>query len=198
MADLLKPETLELFLFFVVPGFIAVKVHDLIIPRSDRKLADSLIEIVSYGMINSALLFWAFTHLQAQGFKGQHPAIYNLALIFLLVVIPSILAFIATRVRSWKPLLKLILDPSPTAWDYFFNKRLGCWVLLHLKDGTMLGGIMSTTSSASTFPSPQDLYLEEVWKVNDDGIFQERIEGTLGALVKREECSHIELFKMEE
>lgn len=55
----------------------------------------------------------------------------------------------------------------PKAWDHFFrNRRKACWVLVHLKGGGLVGGVFSKNSFASSYPDPEDLYLEEVWQVS--------------------------------
>ncbi len=53
---------------------------------------------------------------------------------------------------------------------------------------------MAGRSFASTSPGRRDIYVEEIWRVDDQGRFLERIEQTAGALVKRDECSVIEFF----
>lgn len=50
-------------------------------------------------------------------------------------------------------------------------------------------------SAASSYPEPEDLYLEEVWNIDDEGKFIERVEDTMGLLVNSETIDYIELFK---
>ena len=54
--------------------------------------------------------------------------------------------------------------PFPTAWDYYFDKRNPSWVLVHLKDGTLIGGLFGDDSYATSFPTDGDIYLEKVAK----------------------------------
>ena len=72
------------------------------------------------------------------------------------------------------------------------------WVLCHLKDGRMVGGIYSRNSSTSSYPHPQDLYIEQMWRTDKDGRFTEPVPHTRGLLVRAEECWFIELFRPEE
>jgi len=194
MADLLNPQTLELFLLFVVPGFVAMKAHDLLIPAPTRNWGDSLIEVVSYSMLNLGLLFWLVAILQREGFQERHPATYQAGMFVVVVVAPVVWAVLARFLRTSRLLRRFVLHPSPTAWDFFFEQRRRVWVLFHLSSGKMLGGLLAEHSCASSFPNDEDIYVEEVWKLDEEGRFLHRIEQTAGALIKRAECTHIELF----
>lgn len=194
MADLLSTQTLELFLIFVVPGFVAMKAHDLLVPAPARNWGDSLIEAVSYSMLNLGLLFWLVALLQREGLQQQRPAAYLAGLFVVVVVAPVGWAVLARFFRTSPLLRKFVLHPSPTAWDFFFSQRRPVWVLAHLKTGEMLGGLLAEHSCASRFPNDEDIYIEEVWKLDEAGRFIKRIEQTAGALIKRADCTHIELF----
>jgi hypothetical protein len=56
LADILRLETLALFLFFVVPGFLAIRVYDLIVPSERRDFGQSVIDVVTYSLLNLAVL----------------------------------------------------------------------------------------------------------------------------------------------
>lgn len=50
-------------------------------------------------------------------------------------------------------------------------------------------------SFASSFPNPQDIFMQEVWKIDENGAFSEKLERTAGLLVKDEEMSFLEFFE---
>jgi hypothetical protein len=195
MTDLLTPEALEAFLFFVVPGFVAMKSHDLLVPSETRSWGDSLLEAVSYSMLNLALLFWLVAILQKEGFQDRYPLAYMLGIFVTVFIAPVGWAVMVRYIRTSRRLRQIVLHPSPTAWDYFFDLRRPFWVIVHLKSGDMFGGFYGEKSFASSFVRGQDLYLEEVWRLDDEGRFIERIEQTAGALVRRDDCTHIEVFE---
>jgi hypothetical protein len=58
----------------------------------------------------------------------------------------------------------------------------------------LVGGVFSENSFASSYPDPEDLYLEEVWQVSDDGAFERAIPGTRGLWVSREAFDVLEFF----
>ena len=45
VADLLRPETLVYFLFFVVPGFVAMRTYELIVPSEKRSFGESFVDL---------------------------------------------------------------------------------------------------------------------------------------------------------
>ncbi len=198
MDGLLRAETLVLFLVFVVPGFVAIKAHDLMIPAPRRNFGESIIEVISYSMINLALLFWGVVLLHRNGFPGKHPIWYFAGMFGILFLSPVLLAVASRYARQSELLRRFLLHPAPTAWDHFFGRREHLWVLCHLKDGRMVGGVYSNESSVASYPHPQDIYIEEMWKTDEDGRFTERVPQTRGLLVRAEECRFIEFFRPEE
>jgi hypothetical protein len=90
--------------------------------------------------------------------------------------------------------------PSPTPSDWVFSHEAGkhfC-VRFHRKEGEDLGGYFGENSFAASSPNGQEIYVEEVWRVDEDGRFVERVEETDGAMVNREDCTRIEFFKSRE
>lgn len=197
MADLLIEDRWVLFLVFVVPGFVAMKTHDLLVPVATRDWSKVLVEVVSYSMLNLALLFPLLHFLNSGAFSSRRPLLYGLGMVFILAVFPSGLAIAARFLREVRWLRRFILHPSPTGWDFFFTRRQVGWVLLHFKDGKKMGGYFGEQSLASAYPSPQDIYLEQVWRVDGDGKFRDKVPQTAGTVVRFEECSAIEFFEID-
>lgn len=192
----LDPQTLELFLFFVVPGFVALKTYELVMPSENERLGDSLISLVAYSMVNLALM--SPVMLLLSGAWHDHPVRYYLGILAAVVVAPAALALGWWWLHGYLAGRGWVLDPMPTAWDYFFSRKKTRWALIHLKSGEKFGGFFGRRSHASAFPTPESLYLEEVWRVNDEGQFVERVPGSAGLIVSHAECSLIEFFATEE
>jgi hypothetical protein len=68
--------------------------------------------------------------------------------------------------------------------------------LFHLKGGKMLGGYFGDQSYAATFPQEPEVYVQEIWRVNDQGEFVEMVEGTLGGVIRMSECERVEFLKV--
>ena len=56
---------------------------------------------------------------------------------------------------------------------------------------------MSSKSFASSYPSDEDLYLEQVWKLAKSGKFLSQLPDSRGALVSRSECEYIQFINLE-
>lgn len=197
MAELLNTSNLSLFLYFVVPGFVAMKIYDLIVPSERRNFGESLIEVVSFSMLNLAFTFWIIAEINKPEFRSNSPVLYYLATFLVVSVVPAVLAVVTHKFLVSRFLRGRALHPTPTGWDYFFAKGQACWILFHLKSGTKLGGLYGENSFASSFPNEQEVYVQEIWRVDERGRFVERVQGTAGAVIKREECKLIELFTKE-
>lgn len=81
-------------------------------------------------------------------------------------------------------------DPTPSAWDFAFSKRAPGWVRVRTADGLWVGGWFGNDSFASSFPDPQDLYLEIGYAMTDDGRFTTAVSAPDGVFVR---CSEIAL-----
>ena len=82
----------------------------------------------------------------------------------------------------------------PKAWDVFFSRRIPCFMIVHMKNGQVIGSLYAYDSVASSYPESQDLYLQEIWELDNEGKFIKRIDGTLGLLVSGDTIDYIELF----
>jgi hypothetical protein len=187
-------EKLQLFLVFIVPGFVALKVYDLLVPAEKRDPGASLIEIITYSLVNLVLMSWAIYLVSREGFAQTHRTCYFISVIGIAFFTPAILAVIVYKARVSKWVGRWILHPMPTAWDFYFGKRQQCWVLFHLKNGKMAGGFFGENSYASSFPHEPDLYVEQVWRIDEQGRFKEKIKETEGMIIKYDDCDMFEFF----
>lgn len=193
MADLLELEKLYLFIIFFIPGFISLKIWSLIVPTENRKTSDYFFDIISYSAINFAALFWLIYII----IKNEYALCVNIILtIIVLLVAPVLWPIIISWILKSGKLKGKIVHPTPKAWDFFFSQGEPCFMLIHLKSGKYIGGLYSGKSFASSFPHPEDIYLEEVWKVDEQGKFKNKIESSKGILINREFINYIELFEV--
>jgi len=189
-------EILNLIILFFIPGFISIKIYDLLIPAEKRDFSKSLLEIISYSCINFALLFWILVLINKENFYENNKFWYFGLTILVIFIFPMIWPIILKYLLTSKLLKGRIIHPTPKAWDYLFSLGEPFWVLIHLNDGDLIGGLYGENSFASSFPKEQDLYLEKVWIVNKNGEFIKEIEQTGGLLIKEQEIKFIEFFKI--
>jgi len=198
----LTPENLGLILTFIVPGFVSIKTYGLFISQDRSKLSDlhTFMEAITFSSINLAILFWLVLlingSVNGKPFIEIHPVVYIISMIFILLIGPVLWPTVFAYFRRTKnsSLNKFILSPYELAWDYYFADGPDCWVLIHLNDDTMIGGRFCAKSYASGFPNPNDIYLEEVWKVNEFGEFIEKVENTKGLYINNLQYKYLEFF----
>jgi hypothetical protein len=189
--DFLTNTSIGLFIIIVAPGFLSLKIWGLIHPTRHTSLADSLYEAIFYGVLNYFLIVQWLPKLLAK----INSVFEIIAYIISLVIVPLLLPLLWKNILSLKFIKQKTINSVPKAWDFFFAKHLPCFMLIHLKNGQMIGGLYSDKSSASTYPESEDLYLEQVWVVDSEGRFYEPVEGTMGLLVNNGVIDYIEIYK---
>jgi len=188
--ELLTATNFGLFVMLVAPGFISLKIWSLVHPSRHVSFAESLYEAVFYGVFN----YFAFTVWLPPLASKVGGVLQVIAYVFSLVVTPILLPVLWKIVLSFIAKTGKIINPMPKAWDYFFGKRKPCFTIVHLKNGQVIGGLYAYESSASSYPEDSDLYLEQIWNLDDEGKFLKPVDGTMGLLVDCESVDYIELF----
>jgi hypothetical protein len=83
----------------------------------------------------------------------------------------------------------------PAAWDYAFSKLgRGTFIWVKLNNGTEYAGKMGRYSFASSSTAERDLYLEEVWTINEKGPWT-RLEPVRGVLLCGKDIQRVEIFR---
>ena len=196
--DIFAIDKLRLFFFFFVPGFISVKIYDLMVPGERRDFSKDLLEVVAYSAINFAALSWLIFFINSNNFYANHKGWYYLFTFLVMFIIPLMWPFLFIKIASWPRIAKYILHPIPKPWDYVFGKRKSFWTIVHLKNGKRIGGIYSTKSFASSYPVKEQIYLEQVWKLDEKGAFVKAIDRSDGIVIIGDEIVAIEFFKTKE
>ena len=88
--------------------------------------------------------------------------------------------------------------PDHKPWEHVFKRRESYWIIIELHDGTRIGGLYSENSFTSSEPAKEQIYLEETWKLNNDGGFDEKKQSTKGIIVSASDMKYIEFFKFEQ
>ncbi|MBF0108837.1 MAG: hypothetical protein HQL76_06665 [Magnetococcales bacterium] len=185
-------QSIPIFLLLFVPGFISIKVYDLLIPGEARDFMKAIPEAVSYSALNFAFLYPISLFLPS-GIQELQPRLFALFIYFALIVFPVVWPLLLVWISKKEFFLKRMPSLVPTPWDYIFGQKESFWVIVHLTDGRMIGGRFDKFSSASAFPKENQIYIQEVWKL-DDGVFREKIDSTRGILIHGKDISLIEFF----
>lgn len=193
----LSVERLVFFLFVVLPGFIAIQAYGLKCPTPKRDWGSSLTEAITYSLINLSIWMWWVLRIVRLPFGDVDVLELTAAIVCVCFLSPIILALGWYWLRTSFLHRKLKMDhPTPRGWDHFVRINHEFWVLFHWKSGKMSGGYFGEHSYASTFPHDPEIYVEEMWRVNERGEFTEIIERTLGGVVRISECERVEFFKV--
>jgi hypothetical protein len=190
----LTVENVQLFLMMVVPGFVTLKVYELFVPAGERSASAALLEAITYGMVNLALMSWAVLFMLQYDMRVRHPIWYVVASSGILVVTPALLGWGMFRLRVSRFASRWLQHPMPSAWDYFFSSRRPCWVIFHLKNGKKVGGIYGPGSYATSYPNEAEAYVEQAWRVDNFGRFSSKVDRSLGIIIRQGECEAIEFF----
>lgn len=194
--DILEKGKLLLFVLFIMPGFISMKIYSLFHSSADRDTSKLLIDAVSYSCINYAFLIVPIYAVETNNIYSTYPFLYYLFFFFVLIVLPVVLPILLLVIRNCQYIRKYLPHPTGRPWDYFFSKNQCCWVLVTLKSGKKYGGLYGYASFASGSPEPEQIYLEQHWALNEDGDFDHKYQDTLGVVILTSEIESVEFIKV--
>jgi hypothetical protein len=191
--DIWEIDKLELFLAFVIPGFISIKAYQLAFPGTERATSDQLIDAIAFSSINYALLIFPIISIESGNLQESCKFLYYLFYVFVFFIAPIVWVLIWKYLRTRDFFQRNAPHPTAKPWDYVFAQRKPYWVKVIFKDGTIIAGRYADKSFASSAPAPEQIYLEETWILNDKGGFQRAKNNTAGVIILSDEISHIEL-----
>ena len=192
--DIWDVNKLVLFIAFVVPGFISLKMYALLQPTDFKDTSQQLVDAVAYSSINYALLIGPIYAVDYFDLKTSHPALYALFWIVVLLIAPIAWACIFLWLRKTEFLQRSMPHPTGKPWDFVFRQRERYWVIATLIDGRQVAGLYDTKSFASSSPAPEQIYLQQTWVLNEDGGFERERTDSAGIIILAKEIATIELF----
>ncbi|WP_195573916.1 DUF6338 family protein [Paenibacillus sp. 1001270B_150601_E10] len=189
-------------LLFLIPGFSMSFAYGYFIPQRDQAYQPAILRFFFFSCVNFAI-WWPLIHqLITIKYYDNHPFRWSICIIAVLIIFPFILGLVAGLIteKEWlRVMLHKVkvqtLHPVPTAWDYIMSKA--AYTIVTLKDGTRIYGKYSNNSIASSVPNEKDLYIEVVYKLDENGSWQE-IPRSNGVWIAGDQILHIEFFTMEE
>lgn len=201
-------DALIIMIFFLIPGFIADRLMGQMVARGKREETELVLSTLVWSLANylllSPLLLWAGSgYLPA--FNNTLPT-WQVVLLWggVLLVAPVIEAIAVAkllgpaRINRAMNALGFPLQLSPTSWDHVFSERKPYLVRVTLEDGMVIGGVWDERSYASAHPVAEDIYLEQLWSLGEQGEFLEPVPLSAGAVIKRADIRLLELFDIKE
>ena len=92
--DIWETDKLLLFIGFVIPGFVSLKIYELLQHSAPKESANQLIDAIAYSCINYALLFFPIYMVEKSQIRSTDPIKYILFYTFVLLITPTIWPFI--------------------------------------------------------------------------------------------------------
>jgi hypothetical protein len=196
MADLPSAVNIKEIVSLFAPGMILLWARSRVQAGSTPDFQERLI---SYAMASTAYfatvspLFYIATGLTLPSWLWS---------LLLYAIVPGslgwALAYLSQRKWEYKAAYMVGLRFShriPTAWDFTFGEmEKQVFVLVTLKGGSQIGGLMGAASFASSDSNERDLLIEEVWTINDSKEWT-RAEPSRSALLCGNNIDYIEIFE---
>lgn len=183
MPDFNSIESVYLILAFFVPGFIVSYFRAQFITGRMQSLTNAALSYLTLSVIYFALVFPALEYAIGLQEPSWQKAATWAALIFIGPAMFGIgLGLCAQKELDRKLLHKIGLNPVhiiPTAWDWKFGGMGEQWVLVVLKDGAQFAGYCGAKSFMSSDPEERDIYIEQVYEVDEDDNWHPRKNGVL-------------------
>ncbi|WP_034486860.1 DUF6338 family protein [Actinomadura oligospora] len=164
--------------------------------RVARALVASLVLDALYLVLIGPTLVRVVRGGQKHGWSHvfREPRLTGLLGLVLFVLVPAFAAFLVTR-RERRRLNAARYQATPTAWDQMFRKQGSCFVRVRMKDGSWAGGWYGKDSYATSYPHPQELYLESAWMMDGEGAFLRRVDGSGGLFVRSADTDYLEIVR---
>jgi hypothetical protein len=188
-------------LALVVPGFLIHSVMSMFTTRHAARAEASWVYPLTIGAANAAVWSWLiYLLLTAPVFQEQVWAA-TLGWTFVILLGPTFIGLLLgyNVQKAWTRRLLFAIGlkpvhPIPTAWDGRFGSvQQAHWVLVTLAGGEHIGGLFGQWSWASTDPNERDLYLEQIYEIDDDGTWQ-TVCHEKGVLIRDREIRYLEIW----
>jgi hypothetical protein len=189
--------------FFLLPGLNATWILERLAGRTTLRPTERLFRaiafsVVVYALASPWLLRLAHRALEHRKIWPWEPIIGFSLLVFL---IPALGGIGWVKLRTWEQFKRLVrrltnIDPSPTSWDFVLGKGQAYLIRAKLRDGERVAGLFGPNSNASLYPEAQDLYMEQAWRLDEEGRFMQALEGSRGLLLRREDADIIEFLEV--
>jgi hypothetical protein len=200
VPDLKGTDNFYLILAFIVPGLVIVYIRSRFISGKTPSHTENIL-----GYLVLSLLYYTFTLPFIQlGLSIQDPWQVRAAIwIGLTLIGPALFGVFlgAWAQKEWGTwfadrLGLTTIHVIPAAWDWRFSKipRGGMFVMVTLTSGESVAGFFGPNSFASSDEGERDIYIEEEYDVDEEGIWKPR-SAKVGILIPVKEIRNIEFWE---
>ncbi|MCX2781528.1 DUF6338 family protein [Microbulbifer thermotolerans] len=189
-----EEDKLLVFIAFVIPGFVAIKAYELFFPSQRMDSSKQVVDAVAYSCFNYSVLIWPIYLVEHYDLQSKYPFAYGAFYFFVFFIAPVFWVYLWKKIRQTEYFQKLVPHPTQKPWDFVFGQRKAYWVIVNLKNGEKVAGMYGPNSFASSAPADEQIYLEQLWVLNEDDGFERPAEQTAGVIILSSEIKSIELI----
>lgn len=186
-------ESIWIFIFFIMPGFISLKVYHLLCPGRHTELSEQLLNSIMYSCLSYAIHLPIYLSCPVLQDFSNLTTVHILFISSLVLIFPVLMPIIWLFMRRVEWLNKFLPHPASSPWDYVFSQRNEYWLIITLKDGAILGGRYTKGSFTTSYPEEPQIYISEQWLVDGDG-FISKVNTTAGIMILSKDIKTVEFF----
>ena len=196
MSNLMFLDNIYLALLFFVPGLVVLFVRSQFVTGAKFPHSAAWLPYLAISVIYYALAFPLIEFVVAIDESIYVKILAWLSLVFAGPAVLGLVLGINIQKDLFRRLLRRCgLSPVhviPTAWDWKFGGMTEQWVLVTLKDGTRFAGFCGSESFMSSDPTERDIYIQQVYDVDDDDNWSSSGEKSL--LITADEVQTVEFW----
>lgn len=197
MPDIKSIQSVYLLLAFVVPGMVIMLVRAQFLTGRVKTMSENIVSYIALTVLYYGLAAPFVEYVLSFDEPGLAKIAAWLAMIFALPALVGLLLGASAQNDVFRKCLQYLrINPvhvTPSAWDYAFSRLRGDhFVMVTLADGSTVAGIYGQRSFASSDPAERDLYLQEIYDV-DDGAWTKRPEQQ-AILIPSKEIKNVQIW----
>lgn len=189
---------------FLIPGLNCTWIIERLAGRTPLSGTERLFRAIAWSLLlYAAASPWLLrlAHRLANGSRiWPWEPIIGLSMIEFVAPIELGLAVVAIRRAEWfKSRMSQLtrLDSRITSWDFAFSTQGPFFVRAKLRTGERVGGLFRDRSLASAYPEAQDVFIEQAWRLAQDGTPDQPVPGSRGLLLRQDDVEVLEFIELE-
>lgn len=180
-----------------MPGFISLKVYNLLCPGKLPDFSTQMFSSIMYSCLSYAIhlpIYLISANLQDFSIITWKHVLFITSLI---LIFPAVIPVAWLFIRKIEWVNNFLPHPTNSPWDYVFSQRNFYWLIVTLKDGTILGGKYGAGSFSSSYPEDPQIFISEQWLVDEEG-FIRKVNDSSGIMILSKDIKTIEFFTLQE
>jgi hypothetical protein len=181
MTEVKSLEQLSLLLGYIVPGLIILYTRAQFLTGRITAHKDALLSYFTLSVIYLAIMNAGLAVVTGSNAPLHEQTRYWLPILLVGSVIFGVLIGLNSSLGITRWCLRKLGVHIPhvmeTAWDWKFSRFPESLVTITLKDGSRVSGWCSTNSFIGSDPANRDLYVEQVYDVDEEGNWTLRTQG---------------------